>query len=218
VTEPGRPFPLVLAAPSGAGKTSLARELVRRNAQVVFSVSATTRPARGNEKPGVDYEFVEDAAFDAMLEAGELVEWATVHGRRYGTPARAISSALDGGDLVVLDIDVQGARQIREKFPDAVLVFILPPSADELGRRLERRASESVQQKIDRLRTARVELTTSGEFDYVVVNDDFDVALGTLEAIVRAERHRVSRDPGFVESRIAEIHARLDEMLGRSLT
>lgn len=217
MTEPGRPFPLVLAAPSGAGKTSLARELVRRNARVVFSVSATTRPARANEKPGVDYEFVDDAGFDAMLAAGELVEWATVHGRRYGTPAHAIVKALASGDVVVLDIDVQGARQIRSKFPDAVLVFILPPSAEELGRRLERRASESEEQKTDRLRTARVELNTSHEFDYVVVNDDFDVALGTLEAIVRAERHRVSRDPGFVEARIAQIHARLDAMLGRSL-
>jgi guanylate kinase len=189
----GRAFPLVIAAPSGTGKTSLARALVERHQDVVFSISATTRPRREYERPGVDYVFVDQARFAAMAEAGELAEWAEVHGRSYGTPREGVAAALAQGRVVVLDIDVQGARQVRAAFPDAVLVFILPPSAAELARRLSRRGSEDGAERQRRLGNARAELEGADEFDYVVVNDDFDTALGALDAIVEAERHRATR-------------------------
>src|SRR5690606_15363831 len=129
----GRAFPLVIAAPSGAGKTSLARALVERHDDVVFSISATTRPRRGYEVHGKDYYFVDDVAFDRMISSGELLEWATVHGYRYGTPRQGVTECIRRGEVVVLDIDVQGARQIRAVFPESVLVFVLPPSAVELN-------------------------------------------------------------------------------------
>jgi len=188
-----RPFPVVIAAPSGTGKTSLARALVERDPQVVFSISATTRPPRPHETDGVDYEFVDEAAFDRMLAAGELLEWAEVHGHRYGTPARGVAAALQRGEIVVLDIDIQGARQIRRAFPDAVLIFILPPSGDELVRRLRGRGSEAPAERRRRLGNARAELHAAGEFDYVVVNDDFEGAVGALQAILAAERRRYDR-------------------------
>ena len=187
-----RSFVLVVAAPSGAGKTSLARALVERNADIVFSVSATTRAKREYEKSGQDYLFVNNVEFDRMIAAGELVEWATVHDRRYGTPKQTVKESLRAGNVVVLDIDVQGARQIRERFEDAVLVFILPPSAGELERRLTGRGTERRDSMEVRLRNARGELATAPGFDYVVVNDDFERAVATLESIVAAERHRVS--------------------------
>ncbi len=188
-----RPFPVVIAAPSGTGKTSLARALVERDPGVAFSISATTRPPRVHETDGVDYEFVDDAEFDRMIGAGELVEWAEVHGHRYGTPARGIAAALGRGAIVVLDIDIQGARQIRRTFPDAVLIFILPPSGPELVRRLRGRGSEASAERRRRLRNARAELYAAGEFDYVVVNDDFEGAVGALQAILAAERRRYTR-------------------------
>jgi guanylate kinase len=187
------PFPVVISAPSGVGKTSLARALIERNEDIAFSVSATTRPARDYERPGVDYLFVDDAEFDRMTAAGELLEWAVVHGRRYGTPAREIARALDRGRIVVLDIDVQGARQVRAAFPGAVLVFVLPPTAAELARRLTGRGSEADEQMRVRLATALAEVGAAAEFDYVVVNDDFERALAALEAIVTAERQRTGR-------------------------
>lgn len=186
-------FPIVIAAPSGAGKTTLARLLVDRNEDVTFSISATTRPARPREQDGRDYHFVDDETFARMIERRELAEWAVVHGRRYGTPRREITSAIERGRTVVLDIDVQGARQVRKMFPDALLVFVLPPSAEELYRRLSARASEDPEERGRRLRNARRELEAVPEFDYVVVNDDLERAYARLEGIVRAEWARVSR-------------------------
>ena len=208
----GRPFPLVIAAPSGAGKTSLARALVERRRDVVFSISATTRPRREYEVHGRDYFFVDDAAFDHMIETGELLEWATVHGRRYGTPREGVTRGLEQGLVVVLDIDVQGARQVREQFPDAVLVFILPPSASELERRLAKRGSEAREEVERRLAGARRELPLAASFDYVVVNDDFERAVSALEAVVTAERHRRPRMVDLEKELI-----RLDTELGRIL-
>lgn len=208
-TVRSRPFPVVIAAPSGAGKTSLAHALVERNEDVVFSVSATTRPARAYETDGVDYEFVDATEFQRLVAADELVEWAEVHGHCYGTPARGIADALARGQLVVLDIDVQGARQIRRRFPDAVLIFIVPPSGAELVRRLRGRASESEQERMRRLRTARKELHAAGEFDYVVVNDEFERAVGALQAIVDTERRRYGR----LEDPAAELE-RMDREVG----
>lgn len=215
MTLRGRAFPLVIAAPSGAGKTSLTRALVERNADVVFSVSATTRPKREHEKADVDYHFVDDAEFDRMVGASELVEWAYVHDRRYGTPRAGVERALLAGKTVVLDIDVQGARQIRDMFPDAVLTFILPPSADELGRRLAGRGSEKTAEQERRLRNARREIQGAGEFDYIVVNADLDEAVRALETILRAEHMRVARMPEL-KSVLGDIDAGLGTILERS--
>jgi guanylate kinase len=202
----------VLAAPSGAGKTTLARELVTRHDDVVFSISATTRPPRSNEKHGRDYYFVDDAEFDRMLAAEELLEWAVVHDRRYGTPRKSVQQAVDKGFTVVLDIDYQGARQIRVAFPDAVLVYILPPSADELVRRLLGRRSEADSERQRRLINARIELSAVAEFDYVLINDEVNLAFRVLESILRAERSRVERVQGIAE-RLAELRDGLDKLI-----
>jgi len=210
-----RPFVLVISAPSGAGKTSLARALVERSAELTFSVSATTRSPRAHERHGTDYLFVDDAEFLRMRESGELVEWAEVHGRHYGTPRSGIVAALESGKIAVLDIDVQGARQVRAAFRDAVLVFILPPTVEELGRRLSGRGSEDVAERRRRLRTARVELPAVHEFDYLVVNDVFEDAVRALEAIVMSESRRISRLPQ-VDAVVRELDAGLRAMLERS--
>lgn len=188
----GSAFPLVIAAPSGTGKTSLAHALVAAERDAVFSVSATTRKPRSGERDGVDYWFVSDGEFDRMIEDGELVEWATVHTHRYGTPWQAIRDGLDRGSTVVLDIDIQGARNVRDAFDNAVLVFILPPNAGELRRRLAGRNTEGAEDLRRRLTSALGELDAVTEFDYVVVNDDFDRALRSLEAIFHSERQRVA--------------------------
>lgn len=194
-----QPFPLVIAAPSGAGKTSLARALVERRADLVFSLSATTRAPRAGEQDGIDYRFVSDAEFDGLRERGELLEWAHVHGRRYGTLKGGVEAALAEGSTVVLDIDVQGAQLVRRVIAEAVLIFVLPPSVSEMKRRLDTRGSESVEQLATRMRTARAEMDAVKAFDYVVVNDDFEEALRTIEAIVAAERERVLRKPHLDE-------------------
>lgn len=194
-----RPFPLVIAAPSGAGKTSLARALVERRADLVFSLSATTRAPRPGEQDGIDYRFVSDAEFDELAGRGDLLEWAHVHGRRYGTLKSGVEAALAAGSTVVLDIDVQGAQLVRRVIGDAVLIFVLPPSVSEMKRRLDTRGSENAEELATRMRTARAELDAVKAFDYVVVNDDFEEALRTIEAIVAAERERVVRQPHLDE-------------------
>lgn len=205
-------FPLVIAAPSGAGKTTLARMLIGRNPDVAFSISATTRPPRPREQDGRDYHFVDDDTFDRMIASNQLAEWAVVHGRRYGTPRREVAAAVERGRTVLLDIDVQGARQVRRLFSDALLVFILPPSAAELDRRLSGRASESPDQRRHRLVNARREIEAVSEFDFVVLNDDLQRALGRVEAILHAEWARVRRIPDL------DVHTRglvrdLDELI-----
>jgi guanylate kinase len=209
-----RPFPLVIAAPSGAGKTSLARALVERWPDIVFSLSATTRPPRPDEVDGRDYEFVDDLGFERLIEGDELLEWAWVHGRRYGTLRRGVKQALDAGNTVVLDIDVQGARALRHSLPDAVLVFILPPTVAEMHRRLVGRGSgEDHGELMTRLRTARAELDAVGEFDYVFENDDFELSIRKLEAIVAAERADVRR-LASLDATLAALRADIDDILG----
>jgi guanylate kinase len=208
-------FALVIAAPSGAGKTTLARALVDRHNDVEFSVSATTRPKRTGEKGSRDYHFVAEDEFVRMQEAGELLESAVVHGRRYGTPRAEVEQRLKEGRVVVLDIDVKGAGQVRQALPTAVLVFVLPPSAEELRRRLATRATEPAEERRVRLETARQELRAAALFDYIIVNDDFEQALARLEGIVTAERAKVERSANL-EQRIAALDQELEKLLERN--
>jgi len=179
---------VVLVAPSGAGKTTLAHRLVAASDRFVFSISATTRAPRGGEQDGVDYYFVSDDDFEAMIDAGELAEWAAVHGRLYGTPRAALEAAALRGEHVVLDIDVQGARQIRDSVPDARLIFVLPPSVAVLMKRLTGRGTEGAGEVERRLRSALDELQAASEFEHRVVNDDLDRCLEQIEEIVTGEQ------------------------------
>jgi guanylate kinase len=180
--------PLVLAAPSGVGKTTLARRLVASSDRFVFSISATTRAPRPREREGVEYFFVSDGDFEAMIDAGELAEWATVHGHLYGTPRAALEAAASKGEHIVLDIDVQGARQIKDSVPDARLIFILPPTVDVLMQRLKGRGTEVAREVEQRLRSALHELQAASEFDHWVVNDDLDQCLQKIERIVMGKQ------------------------------
>ena len=182
------PTVLVLSAPSGAGKSSLARALVEAEPSVRLSVSHTTRAARPGEVDGVDYHFVGEREFEAMVEAGAFVEHAPVFDRLYGTSWYAVRSVLSAGHHVVLDIDWQGARQVREAFAGTVSVFLLPPSMDALRSRLVGRGQDSDEIVERRMRAARSELGHYDEFDHVVVNDDFERAIAVLRAILRGER------------------------------
>ena len=181
------PTVLVLSAPSGAGKSSLARGLVEADPSVGISVSHTTRAARPGEVDGVHYHFVGEREFEAMARAGAFVEHARVFDRYYGTSWDAVRSVLSSGHDVVLDIDWQGARQVREAFADTVSVFLLPPSIDALRSRLLGRGQDSAEDVDRRMRDAQSELRHYDEFDHVVVNDDFDRALDALRGILRGE-------------------------------
>jgi guanylate kinase len=212
-----RPFLLVIAAPSGAGKTSLARTLVQRRPDVVFSLSATTREPRPGERHDEDYHFVDDAGFDRLIAEGALLEWAVVHGRRYGTLRSGVRRALDAGNVCVLDIDVQGARKVRSALPDAVLLFVLPPSVGEMVRRLATRGSENAQQVFTRMRTARAELELDvvQDFDYIIENDDFESTVRALECIIVAERGSVVRVADLAGT-LDALRFDIDETLQRS--
>lgn len=183
VTAEGRP--VVLAAPSGAGKTTIARELVRGRKEFVFSTSATTRAPRPGEEEGVDYFFTDEDGFRGMVERGELAEWARVHGRLYGTPVQNLVQAAARGEYPLLDIDVQGARQIRARVPEAMLIFILPPSPELWIERLSGRGTETSAELATRLRTAVTELDAVGEFDVVVLNDDLGETVAEVRRLVR---------------------------------
>jgi len=189
-----KPLLLILSAPSGTGKTTLARRLVAAHPGATFSISYTTRAPRGHEKDGVDYHFVSEDGFQKMIDAGQFVEWAQVHGHRYGTPRSSIESAKA---LVVFDIDVQGGEAIKKRHPDAVRVLVLPPSLAELERRLRARSTDDAATVRRRLDAARNEIARAraGAYEYWVVNDDLDRAYGDLEAIVRAEGCRAERRP-----------------------
>lgn len=189
------PLLVILSSPSGAGKTTLTHRLLRDfKGAISFSVSHTTRPRRPNEVDGQDYHFTDPESFRAQVTAGEFAEWAEVHGNLYGTRVSEIERArADGKRALLFDVDYQGARQIRAKFPDAVGIFILPPSMDELRRRLESRGTESESSLERRFAKAKEEIEHYPFFDYLVLNDDLQQALAELTGIVHAElcrRHR----------------------------
>jgi len=181
-------FPLVIAAPSGTGKTTLCRVLVERDPGLVFSVSHTTRARRPGERDGHDYHFVTQAEFRRMASAGEFLEWATYNDHLYGTSFAAIDAHLAAGRDVVLEIEVQGARQVRRRRADARLVFLLPPSLTALEARLRGRGTDALEQIERRLRVAREELAAAPDFDYGVVNDELETCVREVQAIVAAER------------------------------
>jgi len=196
----------VVSAPSGAGKTSLLRALIPTDARLRLSVSHTTRGARPGEQDGTHYHFVDRARFEAMVAAGEFLEHARVFDNLYGTAERSVRDVLGANFDVVLEIDWQGARQVRARFPEAVSVFIVPPSVEALRQRLSGRGQDSAEIIDRRMRDARSELSHFGEYDYLVVNDDFDEALADLRAIVGAERLRLARQQ-------ARLGAALEAML-----
>ena len=184
---------LIVSAPSGAGKTSLMKALLARDPALTLSVSCTTRAARPGEQDGVHYHFVAPAEFQAALRAGDFLEYAQVFDNWYGTRAADVRTRLAEGRDVILEIDWQGARQVRECFPASVGVFILPPSIAELERRLRGRGTDSDAVIARRMAQARSEMTHADEYKYLVVNDRFDGALDALAAIVVAERHLMAR-------------------------
>jgi guanylate kinase len=174
----------VIAAPSGAGKTSLVRSILQRRTELRFSISCTTRPRRPAELEGRDYFFVEKAEFERRIAAGAFLEYARVFDNYYGTPREQVEGLLAGGHDVILEIDWQGAQQVRAAMPECLSIFILPPSMAELERRLRGRATDSEDVIARRLRDARSDMSHWVEFDYVVVNDDFARALADLESII----------------------------------
>ncbi len=187
---PGNLF--VIAAPSGAGKSSLVRALMELDSHVQPSVSHTTRAPRGQEKHGREYFFVSEAEFDAMVQANAFVEWAHVHNHRYGTSKKAIEERMAQGADVILEIDFQGALQIRKIFANAVSIFILPPSWEELRSRLERRGEDTPAVIETRLQNAAIEVAQVQQFDFVIINELFDRALFDLKAIIHSQRLKFS--------------------------
>ena len=183
---PGNLF--VVAAPSGAGKSSLVKALMELDSHVQPSVSHTTRPPRGQEKHGREYYFASNQEFDAMVAANAFVEWAHVHSQRYGTSKKAIEDRMTQGTDVILEIDFQGAIQIKNIFANAICIFILPPSWDELRSRLERRGEDSSEVIELRLKNAAAEMAQVEKFDFVIINELFDRALFDLKAIVHSQR------------------------------
>ena len=184
--HPGNLF--VVAAPSGAGKSSLVKALRSFDARVYPSVSHTTRAPRGQEKHGREYFFASEQEFDAMVANNAFIEWANVHGKRYGTSKKGIQDRLASGEDVLLEIDYQGALQVRESFPQAVLIFILPPSWEELRSRLENRGEDAPEVIELRMKNAEEEMAQVAKFDFVIINELFESALFDLKAIIHAQR------------------------------
>ena len=183
----------VVSAPSGAGKTTLCREVRRNLPDLAYSVSYTTRAPRPGEKDGTDFRFVSPDEFKTLRDRSEFAEWAQVHGNRYGTRASVLEQALQSGRDILLDIDTQGAAQLRRRYPAAVLIFIMAPSMEELEQRLRERRSDAEKEIMRRLDRAREEIALWRAYDYLVVNRDVKEAVDQLSAIILAERARTTR-------------------------
>ena len=199
---------LVISAPSGAGKSTLVERLRAEFPHFAYSISCTTRAPRGQEKDGVDYHFLTREEFLSRRDAGYFAEWAEVHGNLYGTPKAPVEEHLASGRDVLFDIDVQGALQVKKVFPQGLFVFIQPPSRQELERRLRGRGTDSEEAIAKRLGNALGELSQSGQFDYLIVNDDLDTAADELRAIYVAGRTRTINRPGLLDALLAQWEAK----------
>ncbi|HEX2636853.1 MAG TPA: guanylate kinase [Gemmatimonadales bacterium] len=191
------PFLLVLSSPSGGGKTTIAKSLLQARDDLGYSVSATTRPARNGERDGVDYHFLTREAFLRRVEAGEFLEWATYGGNLYGTLRQEIERIFARGRTAVLDVEIEGARQLRANFPNSLHLFVLPPSAEVLVSRLTGRNSEPAAVLRERITRAADELAAVAEYDYAILNEDLVLAVAQVAAILDAEARRVSRQEGL---------------------
>jgi len=199
------PFPVILSSPSGGGKTTIAHRLLVERGDVGYSVSCTTRPPREGEVQGKDYHFLPEGEFIRGQKNGEFAESAEVHGHRYGTLRAEVERVLASGRHVIMDIDVQGARQFAKAFPSSVLIFILPPSADVLVERLRMRGTEDPKSLIRRFKSAKDELKAIDLYQYVIVNDEIDSAVAAVSSIINAE--------GLSRSRNANLALRIDELM-----
>lgn len=198
-------IPIVISAASGTGKTSLCARLLSTLSQTARNISYTTRAPRGEELDGVNYHFISDETFDQMIASGEFIEYAEVFGYRYGTGLKWVKSQLANGVDVLLDIDVQGGAQIKDRLPDALLIFLLPPSMDELRRRLTNRATDAPDVIAARLAKARDEIKQADRYEYLVVNDDFEAAAEELRAIIKARRIRQNRREALIASLVGGV-------------
>lgn len=200
---------LVLSSPSGAGKSSIAREILSKNTEIELSVSVTTREQRPSEIDGTHYHFIDQKKFAVMRDRDELLEWAEVHGNFYGTPRDPVEAALSAGRDVLFDIDWQGTKQLYEKMPkDLVRIFVLPPSIEELKSRLERRAEDSAEVIARRLANSALEMEQWSEYDYVIINEKLEPSFQRVQSILHAERMRRDRVVGlgmFVEGLIGQL-------------
>lgn len=200
---------LVLSSPSGAGKSSISRQILDKNTEIELSVSVTTREQRPSEIDGTHYHFIDQKRFSVMRDRGELLEWAEVHGNFYGTPRDPVEEALSNGRDVLFDIDWQGTKQLYEKMPDdLVRIFVLPPSIDELKRRLERRAEDTEDVIAKRLSNSALEMEQWSEYDYVIINEKLEPSFQKVQSILHAERMRRDRTVGmkmFVDGLISQL-------------
>jgi len=178
----------IISAPSGAGKSTILMAILKKDPRLRYSISCTTRSPRGNERDGVDYYFVSDAAFRKKIDSGELAEWAEVHGHLYGTSAGFLDDSLHRGYDILFDIDVKGAKKLYAKYPEATLVFIAPPSMEELKRRLAERGTDSAEAIEQRMKNAEAEMAEAKLYDHVIVNDDLARAVSELKAIIEKAR------------------------------